>query len=141
VPAHPIVLPPVPPVAPGFPAHPIVIPPGSIDGEHPAHPIVIPPPVPPDSGNVPSHPIYIPPDAVGPGVPSHPIYIPPGPPGEPAHPIVLPPDPPDGGPPQPPTVLDKWDVKAYWTPVSGWGVGIFPTGEHPGYPTPAKSKK
>jgi hypothetical protein len=132
----------VDPPEPGVPSHPIVIPPGSIDGEHPAHPIVIPPPTLPDDPR-PSHPIYIPPGIWGPTDPrpSHPIFIPPGPPGEPAHPIVLPPEPPDGGTPAPPEILKNWDVLAYWTPVTGWGMGVFPSGEHPGYPTPSKAKK
>jgi hypothetical protein len=51
-PAHPIVLPPLPPSVPGVPTHPIVIPPPG----YPAHPIALPPPPegtkppPPDGG-------------------------------------------------------------------------------------------
>jgi len=61
-------------------------------GEHPEHPIVI-PPEPPlgiwgPTDPRPTPPIFIPPDSIGPGLPSHPIYLP----VFPAHPIVIPPD-------------------------------------------------
>jgi hypothetical protein len=132
---------------PPFPSHPIVIPPEFIADVHPEHPIVIPPPpkpplgfwggTPPNYVDIggpgpqpgPSHPIVIPPDiGIWPpdAKPEHPIVIPPPTtiwPPRPTHPIVLPPD----GPPE---VLDKWDVVAYWTPVSGWGVAIVPGEGH-----------
>jgi hypothetical protein len=130
-----------------------VLPPGFIDGVHPEHPIVIPPPpVPPvgiwPSPGYPAHPI-----APG-GGPTHPIVVPPDigiwpDAGKPAHPIVIPPDtvvwppnvkpvhpieiPPEG----PPKVLENWDVIAYWTPEGGWGVAVVPTESHPGVPTPS----
>jgi hypothetical protein len=111
---------------------PIYIPPGVIDGVHPEHPIVIPPPTQPGTPGTPTHPIVIPPDAAAPGVPAHPIVIPPPTtPGEPSHPIVLPPN-------EPPKVLDNWDVVAYWKPDSGWGTAIVPSASHPGVPTPSK---
>jgi hypothetical protein len=111
---------------------PIYIPPGAIDGVHPEHPIVIPPPTAPGGGGEhPAHPIVIPPDAAGPGKPEHPIVIPPTPPGQPSHPIVLPPN-------EPPKPLENWDVVAYWRPDSGWGTAIVPSPSHPGVPTPSK---
>ena len=153
VPSHPIVLPPgiwgptdprpmppiyLPPITGAggeHPAHPIVIPPGSIDGEHPEHPIVIPPP---GGGEHPAHPIVIPPGGIDGEHPAHPIVIPPPAPGEPSHPIVIPPDPPSGGTPEPPEIMNNWDVKTYWTPLTGWGVAIVPSEEHPGVPVPSK---
>lgn len=140
-PEHPIVLPPpdapvpMPPIyiEGDHPEHPIVIiPPGAIDGVHPEHPIVIPPTIWGPTDPRPSHPIVIPPDTI-PGFPAHPIVIPPGEPGVPAHPIVIPPD-------EPPKPLENWDVKTYWTPVSGWGVAIVPSEEHPGTPTPSRRR-
>jgi hypothetical protein len=117
---------------------PIVIPPGFIDGIHPEHPIVIPPPIPPTGQPPhPAHPIVIPPDiGIWPpdAKPEHPIVIPPETPTDPpkpTHPIVLPPN-------QPPQVLSNWDVVAYWRPDSGWGTAIVPSPSHPGAPTPAK---
>jgi hypothetical protein len=110
---------------------PIFIPPGVIDGVHPEHPIVIPPP---SSPGAPAHPIVIPPDSpIWPpdAHPEHPIVIPPTPPGTPTHPIVLPPN-------EPPKVLSNWDVKTYWTAQSGWAVAIVPSDSHPGVPTPAQ---
>lgn len=76
-----------------FPTPPIYIeiPPGSVDGEHPEHPIFLP--------VYPAHPIVIPPGAVDPGPPlkpAHPIVLPPY---YPAHPIVIPPGSVDPGPP------------------------------------------
>ena len=85
--------------------------------------------------------------------PSHPIALPP--PGKPTHPIVLPPegpvDPswgidvdigyvkPDNSlpQPQPPDVTPNWEVKAAWTPLTGWIVVAIPTGPTP---TPSKSR-
>lgn len=119
-----------------LPTHPIFLPPGFIDGVHPEHPIVIPPP--PSPGH-PAHPIVIPPEIwPSPGRPTHPIVIPPPPviwpPGPgidmPTHPIVIPPD-------GPPRVLENWDVKSYWTAEGGWSVAIVPSPEHPGVPTPS----
>jgi hypothetical protein len=137
---------------------PIVIPPEFIADVHPEHPIVIPPPLgfwggqPPayvDIGGpgaqpgpshpiapTPGHPIVIPPDVdVWPpnAKPEHPIVLPPPTtiwPPLPTHPIVVPPD-------GPPTVLDKWDVIAYWTPSGGWAMAIVPSESHPGTPTPS----
>jgi hypothetical protein len=153
-PAHPIApggRPPFPSQGPGFPTFPIVIPPEFIADVHPEHPIVIPPPplgmwggTPPNYIDIggpgpqpgPSHPIVIPPDVdVWPpdAKPEHPIVVPPPTtiwPPLPTHPIVVPPD-------GPPTVLDKWDVIAYWTPNGGWAMAIVPTESHPGVPTPA----
>jgi len=155
VPTHPIFL-------PVYPAHPIVIPPDSIGPGVPTHPIVLPPPqpghpivIPPDGigDGVPSHPIVLPEPPLGiwgptdprptppiflppntlPGVPSHPIYIPPPSPGVPTHPIVIPPP----GSPDKPEVLENWDVKAYWTPTTGWGIAIVPAGDQP-VPTPSR---
>jgi hypothetical protein len=65
--------------------------------------------------------------------PEHPIVLPPPTtiwPPLPTHPIVIPPD-------GPPTVLDKWDVIAYWTPQGGWAMAIVPSESHPGTPTPS----
>ena len=160
-------LPPVPPlgtwggVAPPYPAHPIAPggPPlgtwGGVAPPYPSHPIAPggpsgPPPwgiqLPPGGpgqpplgiwggGNVPmpTPPIYLPPGTI-PGAPEHPIYIPPsaGVPGVPTHPIVIPP------PPEKPEVLEDWEVKTYWSPVTGWGVAIVPSEEHAGVPTPSK---
>ena len=89
--------------------------------------------------------------------PTHPI-APGGPPPTPTHPIVLPPEGPvDPGwgidedigfvhpdntlpVPQPPTGGVKpginWEIKAAWTPVSGWVVVAVPTGN---VPTPSKA--
>ena len=142
-PEHPIVLPPGPDDP--RPSHPIVIPPGFIDGVHPEHPIVIVPPRPP---GVPTHPIVIPPDlGIWPNppegqapLPSHPIVIPPPTvtdPPRPAHPIVLPDPPTDGGPSEPPQVMDNWDVVTYWTLEGGWAVAIVPSPSNPGVPTPS----
>jgi len=78
----------------------------------------------------PTPPIYLPPGTI-PGTPEHPIFIPPGSPGVPAHPIVLPPS------PEPPQVLENWEVKTFWTPSSGWAVAIVPSEAHPGVPTPS----
>ena len=134
-PAHPIHL-------PVFPAHPIVIPPDFIGPGVPSHPIVLPPDPPGIWGPTdprPMPPIYLPP-ITGPGGehPAHPIVIPPPAPGEPSHPIVIPPDPPSGGTPEPPEIMNNWDVKTYWTPLTGWGVAIVPSEEHPGVPVPSK---
>ena len=94
-----------PPVDPGY---------GVPEGGRPTHPIALPP-------GVPTHPIYIPPtiwpnppEGTAP-MPTPPIYIPP--------PVELPPTTPG------------LEVKVYWTPVTGWGVALIPTGEHP---TPSK---
>jgi hypothetical protein len=134
----------------GFPTHPIVIPPGFLDDVKPEHPIVIPPPTQPPGiwggGNepFPTPPIFIPPDLGiwGPNDPrpTHPIVLPPPTvtyPPQPTHPIVLPPPGEEG----PPEVLQNWDVVAYWTPSSGWGVAIVPTESHPGVPTPSGSSR
>jgi hypothetical protein len=111
---------------------PIVIPPEFISDVHPEHPIVIPPPNVP---GYPAHPIVLPPDLDiwGPTDPrpTNPIVIPPSTPTippHPAHPIVI--VPPVDGVPQPPEVLDKWDVVAYWTPTGGWGMAIVPGEGH-----------
>ena len=150
-PAHPIHL-------PVFPAHPIVIPPDFIGPGVPSHPIVLPPdppgiwgptdprPMPPiylppitgAGGEHPAHPIVIPPGSIDGEHPEHPIVIPPPAPGEPTHPIVIPPDPPSGGTPEPPEIMNNWDVKTYWTPLTGWGVAIVPSEEHSGVPVPSK---
>jgi hypothetical protein len=148
------------PIAPGgpppgvnvpvFPTFPIVIPPEFINDVHPEHPIVTPPPPPgiwPSPGypahpiapgGGPTHPIVIPPDVdVWPpnAKPEHPIVIPPPTtiwPPVPVHPIVLPP-----AETTPPTVLENWEVVAYWTPDGGWAMAIVPSESHPGVPTPA----
>jgi|SRR6516162_1027178 hypothetical protein len=107
----------------GIGGGPIMPPPGG-GGEHPAHPIYLPPVISGPPGPWPTPPIYLPPD------PGHP------PPLLPTHPIVLPPidiPPPDGGEEQ-----DKWQVQTYWTPETGWGVAIVPGPGHPGVPTPSK---
>jgi len=88
----------------------------------------------------PTHPIVKPPSGAH---PSHPIVKP----GEPTHPIVLPPEGPvdpdwgideDNGylrpdnslpQPMPPEQVPNWEVKAAWTPVTGWIVVAVPTGE------------
>jgi hypothetical protein len=141
--------------SPGHPAHPIAPggPPPSIwpSPGRPTHPIAPGgpplgiwggPPLYPDQGlpgpqPTPTPPIYLPPGAI-PGLkPEHPIYIPPssGVPGVPTHPIVLPPT---GSPPdQKPEVLENWDVKAGWSPQTGWVVAIVPSESHPGLPTPS----
>jgi hypothetical protein len=146
-PAHPIAPGGPPPVVwpgPGYPAHPIAPggpPPVVWPGPgYPAHPIA--PGGPPlgiwGGGNVPmpTPPIYLPPGTL-PGVkPEQPIYIPPSiwpPPGVPSHPIALPPE----GSGEKPDVLENWDVKAAWTPTSGWIVAIVPSESHPGIPTPS----
>ena len=136
----------VPVRPPGVPTHPIYYPPqiwGPTD-PRPSHPIA-PGGQPPGiwgGGGVPmpTPPIYLPPDTI-PGLkPEHPIYIPPsiwGPTDpRPTHPIVLPPP----GSPDKPEVLENWDVKTYWSPVTGWGVAIVPSASHPGVPTPSKPK-
>jgi hypothetical protein len=111
-PAHPIApggQPPYPSQGPGFPTNPIVIPPGGL------------------APGIPSHPIYWPPyPSQGPGFPTHPI-APGGPPPVPAHPIVIPGD--DEANP-------KFEVKAAWTPQTGWIVVIVPT-EEATVPTPS----
>jgi hypothetical protein len=102
----------------GIGGGPIMPPPGG-GGEHPAHPIYLPPVISGPPGPWPTPPIYI---------PGEPVF--------PTHPIVLPPidiPPPDGGEEQ-----DKWQVQAYWTAESGWGVAIVPGPGHPGVPTPSK---
>jgi hypothetical protein len=147
------IYPPSPPVGiwptpPGgyFPSHPISPggpPPGYWGGVAPplpTHPIS--PGGPPlgiwGGGNVPvpTPPIYLPPGTL-PGLsPEHPIYIPPSiwpPGGVPTHPIALPPPGSEGKP----DVLENWDVKAAWTPTSGWIVAIVPSETHPGVPTPS----
>ena len=103
-------------------------------------PIMPAPPVDPGYGvplppGVPTHPIALPP-----GIPTHPIYIPhtiwPNPPEGQApiieHPIVIPP--PEGLPPSTPGL----EVKIYWTPMTGWGVALIPTGP---VLTPSAAKK
>jgi hypothetical protein len=125
---------------PGYPTHPIYLP------GYPAHPI--PPviwPTPPGGGGqpgypthpiapTPGHPIVLPPGTI-PGLkPEHPIYIPPPVPGVPTHPIVIPPP----GSPDKPEIVENWDVKAFWTPDSGWTVAVVPSDQHPGVPTPSK---
>ena len=107
----------------GIGGGPIMPPPGG-GGEHPAHPIYLPPVISGPPGPWPTPPIYLPPD------PGHP------PPLLPTHPIVLPPidiPPPDGGEEQ-----DKWQVQAYWTPENGWGIAVVPG---PGATVPTPSKK
>lgn len=96
------------------------------EGEHPSHPIVIPPDiVPPGEPVYPSHPIYLP------GTPTHPIYNPPYPdqglPGQPpypAHPIA------PGGPEMPPAVPARaFNVgdQPEGTPTEGgtWVVAVY----------------
>jgi hypothetical protein len=133
-PAHPIAPGGPPPTIwpePGYPAHPIS--PGgpppiagwTPPGYQPSHPIVIPP----DglAPGIPSHPIYWPPyPSQGPGFPSHPV-APGGSPGVPAHPIIIPGD--DEANP-------KFEVKAAWTPQTGWITVIVPG---PGATAPAPS--
>jgi hypothetical protein len=122
--------------SPGHPAHPIAPggrPPGIWGG----------PPLYPDQGlpgpqPIPTPPIYLPPGTIPGTKPEHPIYIPPSiwpSPGVPSHPIVLPP--PGSPPDQKPEVLANWDVKAAWTPNSGWVTVIVPSQEHPAVPTPS----
>jgi len=146
--------------SPGHPAHPIA--PGgpppiagwTPPGFHPSHPIAPggPPPVA-------APPIYFPPGQPpviwpGPGYPAHPI-APGGPPpevwptppekppgggqsppviwpspGHPAHPIVI---------PEPPDDPAKWEVKAGWSPLTGWVIVIIPVGAN--VPTPSAAKK
>jgi hypothetical protein len=86
---------------------------------------------------VPTHPIVIPPDAIAPGVPSHPIYWPiapdhslPGPQPHPEHPIVIPGDDPN---------KPKFEVKAAWSPQTGWMVVVVP-GPGATVPTPSAGK-
>jgi hypothetical protein len=115
---------------PLYPTHPIAPggrPPG-IWGGAPTYPDIGGPGPQP----TPTPPIYLPPGTL-PGHPEHPIYIPPsvGIPGFPTHPIVVPPA------PEKPQVLENWDVKAAWSPQSGWVVAIVPSEEHPGVPTPS----
>ena len=90
---------------------------------HPAHPIVLPPDQPPIEGGGP------------PPKPTFPIWGPPGvefPPGEGYPPVAGHPLPPDGAP----DPIPNWEAKIFWTPVTGWGVGVFPTGAL--VPTPSK---
>jgi hypothetical protein len=35
-------------------------------------------------------------------------------------------------------VLENWDVKAVWSPQTGWVVAVVPTESHPGVPTPSQ---
>src|SRR6516165_8916547 len=76
-----------------------IMPPAGGGGEHPAHPIYLPPVISGPPGPWPSPPIYLPPDpGEGPVFPAHPIVLPP---------IDIPP--PDGGD------QDKWQLQPYWT--------------------------
>lgn len=100
------------------------------EGEHPEHPIVLPPdqPDPPlgiwgPTDPRPTPPIVIPPDAIKPGVPTHPIYIP----VYPAHPIVIPPDSIGPGVPTHPIVLPP--------PIPAHPIVIPPDSIAPGVPT------
>jgi len=131
-------------VAPPLPTHPIA--PGGPGGSPPGYWGGVAPPYVdiglPGSQPHPSHPIVIPPDAIAPGVPSHPIYWPiapthpiaPGGPDEgggapptPTHPIVIPGD--DESNP-------RFEVKAAWSPQTGWVTVIVPS-EGATVPTPA----
>jgi hypothetical protein len=89
----------------GGPVFPATPPPGG-GGEHPAHPIVLPPTEPPTGGP--------------PGAPTHPIVLPEPPdippPEIPSDPGMVKPPPPEGG----------WG----WSPVYGWG--YFPGTGGPG---------
>jgi hypothetical protein len=145
LPTHPIAPGGPPPQVwpgPGYPAHPIAPggpPPQIWPGPgHPAHPIAPggQPPYPSQGPGFPTNPIVIPPDGLAPGIPSHPIYwpiepahpiAPGGPPPVPAHPIVIPGD--DEANP-------KFEVKAAWTPQTGWVTVIVPT-EDATVPTPS----
>jgi hypothetical protein len=131
-------------VAPPYPDQGLPQPPpgywGGVAPPLPTHPIA--PGGPPlgiwGGGNVPmpTPPIYLPPGTIPGAKPEHPIYIPPSiwpSPGVPTHPIALPPSGTDGQP----EVLANWDVKAAWTPNSGWVTVIVPTESHPGVPTPS----
>jgi hypothetical protein len=132
--------------SPGHPAHPIAPggrPPG-IWGGPPMYPDQGLPGQPPGiwgGGNLPmpTPPIYLPPGSI-PGLkPEHPIFIPPSiwpNPGRPTHPIVLPPP----GSEEKPQILENWDAVTAWSPQSGWVVAIVPSQEHPGLPTPSKTK-
>jgi hypothetical protein len=138
--------------SPGHPSHPIAPggrPPGiwggpplypdqGLPGQQPgvSHPIAPggKPPFPSQGPGFPTNPIVIPPGALAPGIPSHPIYWPiypdqglPGAQPHPEHPIVIPGD--DENNP-------KFEVKAAWTPQSGWVTVIVPSGDAT-VPTPS----
>jgi hypothetical protein len=128
--------------SPGHPSHPIApggAPPGYWGGVAPPYPdqgLPGQPPYPSQGPGFPTPPIYLPPGTI-PGLkPEHPIYIPPSiwpSPGVPSHPIALPPP----GTDEKPEVLANWDVKAAWSPSSGWVTVIVPSPVHPGVPSPS----
>lgn len=104
----------------GYPAHPIA------PGGAPPHVDIEPPkPQPPAGGGEhPAHPIELPP--VEPGGP--PVEIWPKPPGgqHPEHPIVLPPEPPDVTPSPPGIAVKPPPADGGWAYVRSWGWGYFP---------------